>query len=470
MTLIETLSPIPTTAGAAAPLAAALEGWLRVVLLQDHNTRVVVTGTAILGAASGVVGCFLLLRRRALIGDVISHASLPGIAGAFIAAVALERGGIAKSLPVLLAGATATGALGVGVVLLIRNLTRLKEDAALAITLGVFFGAGVAGLGFVQQMETAQAAGLESFIYGQTAAMLERDALLIAGSALVAIVAALLLVKELTLICFDPGFAEAQGWPVRLLDSSLMALAVLVTVVGLQAVGLILMVAFLIIPAAGARFWSERLGAVLGIAAVLGAASGAGGTMVSALAPRLPAGAVIVLAATALFLVSLFAGPVRGLIPEGVRRLRLSRLVARQHVLRAMYEAAEARLPAPESGEPGPALEPAVLRRRRAFSPGRLRRELKRLARAGLAERAGGAWRLTPAGLDAARRVVRNHRLWELYLIHYADVAPSHVDRGADDVEHVLGEQLVRELERSTEATAPVPPSPHRVETTGEAA
>ena len=244
------------------------EQWQRVLLLEDYNTRIVVFGAAVLGCAAGIVGCFTLLRKRALMGDAISHATLPGIALAFICANLV--GWDDKSLPLLLAGATVTGLIGVGVILTLRNLTRLKEDAALGVVLSVFFGAGIALLGVVQQMETGHAAGLESFIFGKTASMGASDAKLISAAALVCLVVCVAVYKEFKLLCFDESFAGSRGFPVIVLDLVLMSTVVVISIVGLQAVGLILMVALLIIPAAAARFWTEKLWQMLVIASLLG--------------------------------------------------------------------------------------------------------------------------------------------------------------------------------------------------------
>ncbi|MDA0576834.1 MAG: metal ABC transporter permease, partial [Verrucomicrobia bacterium] len=250
----------------------SLEQWLRVLTLTDYNTRVVVLGTMLLGVAAGVIGSFMLLRKRALMGDALSHATLPGIGIAYL--VMTAAGGNGRWLPGLLAGAIVSGLLGMGVVLLIRNQSRLKEDAALAIVLSVFFGLGVAILGLIQQMTQGHAAGLESFIYGKTASMLARDAWLIGGAAAVVIVACATLFKEFTLLCFDAEYAAAGGWPVARLDIILMALVVFVTVIGLQAVGLILMIALLVIPPAAARFWTHRFRNMVWLSAVIGAVSG----------------------------------------------------------------------------------------------------------------------------------------------------------------------------------------------------
>ena len=143
-----------------------------VLFLRDYNTRLVVLSTMLLGCACGLMGGFLLLRKRSLMGDTLSHATLPGVALAFMLAVVL--GGDGKSLCFLLSGAAITGLLGCWVVLFICNNTRIKEDAAMGIVLSVSFGIGVALLGLIQNMPDGSAAGLESFLYGTTASMVLR--------------------------------------------------------------------------------------------------------------------------------------------------------------------------------------------------------------------------------------------------------------------------------------------------------
>ncbi|MEA2710370.1 MAG: manganese/zinc/iron transport system permease protein [Phycisphaerales bacterium] len=433
----------------------------RVIFLRDYNTRVVVLGTTLLGLAAGTIGAFMLLRKRALMGDALSHATLPGIGLAFI--VAVRMGGDGKSLPVLLTGAVITGVLGVLAVLAIRNFTRLKEDAALGIVLSVFFGAGVAILGVIQKMGTGSAAGLESFIYGKTASMLSSDAWLIAGAAVVVIVACILMFKEFTLLCFDPAYAISEGWPVFMLDLIMMALVVAVTVIGLQAVGLILIIALLITPAAAARFWTERLSHMIVASALIGALSGWIGAAASALQPNLPAGAIIVVTAAFLFVLSMFLGSKRGVLRRLVAHRYLARNIARQNLLRAIFEWSEAAGKDPRLE--GPSREEILLER--SWSPAQLKRVLDRAERDELVyEVADGTWRVTDVGLTDAARTVRNHRLWEAYLINYADIAPSHVDRDADTIEHVLGRDIVSKLEALIAEQQPglvVPPSPHLV-------
>ncbi len=441
---------------------------LNVFLLCDYNTRLVVVCTLLLGCACGLMGGFLLLRKRSLMGDTLSHATLPGIGISFMIGVML--GGDGKSLPLLLVGATVTGVLGCVTVLFIRYHTRIKDDAAMGIVLSVFFGAGVVILGFIQTMPEGSAAGLESFIYGKTASMVMSDFRLLILVAGVVLVFSMLLFKEFQLLCFDETYASSQGWPVRVLDVLLLALVTAVTVAGLQSVGLILIIAFLITPAAAARFWTERFDRMLLLSGMIGGMSGWLGASASALAPRLPAGALIVLVAAACFLFSMLFGSKRGVLIRLFRQYQLKRSVGRQHLLRALYEILEADHAEGEKL----VIRPVPFRQvrgRRTWSDNSLRRYLRQAYRSGLIETLTGedAIILTNAGLEAAAQVTRNHRLWELYLIEYADVATSRVDRDADAVEHVLGEKMVAELEakllalRTVDGTL-VPPSPHPIQ------
>lgn len=292
------------------------------------NTLVVLLGATALGIAAGTVGTFMVLRRRALVSDALSHATLPGLGLGFLLGLALGVEG--RSLPLLLAGATVTGVLAVLAIQAIVRWTRLPEDAAIGAVLSVFFGFGVVLLSIIQGLPTAGAAGLKTFLFGQTAAMSAREAAALGILALAAALVVGALFKELKLVAFDEGFARVQGWPAGRIDLALMALVTLVTVVGLQTVGLVLIIALLITPAAAARFWSDRLEHMVLAAAAIGAVSGGVGAGLSATVPNLPAGAVIVLVATSLFLVSLLVGPARGLLARRIRQGRMHAALVRE--------------------------------------------------------------------------------------------------------------------------------------------
>jgi manganese/zinc/iron transport system permease protein len=440
----------------------------RTLSLTDYNTRVVFAGVMVLGAASGLVGTFLLLRKRSLLSDTVSHCTLPGIAIAFLIAEATGISG--RSLPLLLTGAAVTGVLGMFAVSAIRTKSRIKDDAALAIVLSVFFGLGIALMVIIQQLPTGNAAGLSHFIYGKAAAMTAGDAQLILFASLTVALVCAALFKEFKLLCFDTNFARTQGWPTVALDLALMGLVVAVTVIGLQAVGLLLVVALLIIPAAAARFWSHRLGVTVLLATLIGAASGLVGVAASALFPKLPAGAVIVLAAVVCFVVSFVFGAERGLYKRWLEQHRVGQRVARQHLLRAIYEWCETR-PQPGARDPIILLDGAVplteLRQANDWTEARLR-HLLRLGFAGRLvtwNNSHDAVHLTAEGKLEARRVTRNHRLWETYLLHYADVAPQHIHHNADQIEHVIEPNIVNELEEllaGREGAALVPANPEK--------
>ncbi len=460
-----------TLAMSAAGLAAApasplglpsVQEVLEVASLRNYNTRLVVTSTTALGVAAGIVGAFLLLRKRSLMGDALAHSTLPGVALAYIAMTL--AGGAGKSLPGLMAGAAASGVLGVLVMLAIRNTTRLRDDVAMGFVLSVSFGFGLALLGVVQKMPGSGAAGLESFIYGKTASMVFADAVLIHAVAVAASLAAILLFKEFTLLCFDEKFAAAEGWPALWLDIVLLALVTAVTVIGLQAVGLILIIAFLITPPAAARFWTDRLSVMVALSAVIGAVSGWLGASISALAPRLPAGAVIVLVTSAVFLFSMVFAPARGVLARQLRHRRLKDKVDRQHLLRAAFEILEARAQADGAALANRPFSRDELLAKRTWRPRHIDRVIRKEAAFGHLERPGdGLLRLSESGFGEAARITRNHRLWEVYLVTHADIAPSHVDRDADMVEHVLEAELVARLEEVLREAGAWVPSPHEI-------
>ena len=463
-------APLPNSDNPAEFPPAAAPGFgealWEILTLKNYNTRLVILSTSLMGAACGLIGGFLLLRKRSLMGDTLSHATLPGICLAFMFMVAL--GGNGKNLSGLLLGASLTGLLGCASVLVIRQLTRLKDDAAMGIVLSVFYGLGIVLLSIIQGLPQASAAGLQSFLYGKVASIIFADFIVIALVTVASIVGCVFLYKEFRMLCFDEVFAATQGWPVHLLDIVMLTLVAAVTVVGLQAVGLILVIAFLITPAAAARFWTHHLGAMLAIGALIGSLSGWLGTVLSSLFPRLPAGAVIVLTAAVFFLISMLFGPAKGVSIRLIRHRKLKRKIAKQHLLRAAYEWLEIH----DAGQkPEPADNRTIplesLLKARSWTPRSLQRQLRSAYNHALIERYDSTGLvLSEAGFRQAARATRNHRLWELYLIENAAIAPSHVDRDADTVEHILGEALTRELvkllpARQSASLDAVPGSPH---------
>ena len=303
--------------------------------LNDATVRTVMTGAALLGVTSGVLGSFAVLRRQSLLGDTLSHAALPGIVLGFLVA-----GG--RSLPVLSLGALLTGAAAALLMLLLARRTRLKTDAGLGIALSLFFAAGVVGLTWVQGHAGASQAGLETFLFGQAAALLRSDLPWMAGVTLFSLAVVALFWKEFEAVSFDPQFARSQGLPVSVLDAALTMMVALAVVLGLQLVGVVLMAAMVVAPAVAARQWVRRLPMMVTLAALFGAAGGVGGSLISSVGRGLATGPLVVLCLTGLVAASLIFAPERGLLVRAVRRVRAQRALRDRQLLEALRHLQEA--------------------------------------------------------------------------------------------------------------------------------
>jgi len=361
-------------------------------LIFDYTLRTVAVGSAVLGMVSGALGCFAVLRRQSLMGDAISHAALPGIALAFLLARSKE--------PILLIlGAGVAGWIGMlGVMSVVRH-SRVKEDSALGIVLSVFFGFGLLLLTFIQRLPDANQAGLDKFLFGQAAALLERDVVTLAILGGLALLGMILFWKEFKLLSFDPDFAASLGFPTSRVDVLLTSLLVTAIVIGLQTVGVVLMSAMIVAPASAARQWTDRLGRMVVLAGAFGAVAGVSGSVISSLVPRMPTGPVIVLCASAIVVVSLLFAPRRGLVAGWVRRQRDRRVLRLEVALTDLYALS---LQHPDRSH-AHAMESL-----RAMRPGwgGLRRSLDALEDQGWVRHTSDGWSLTPTGASEARRKI----------------------------------------------------------------
>ncbi|MDU8943021.1 metal ABC transporter permease [Ovoidimarina sediminis] len=379
-----------------------------------YNATLVTIGAALLGVAAGVTGTFLFLRKRALVSDAISHATLPGVGLAFILMVTIGLDG--RNLAGLLLGSAVSAGLGLLAVSWLTRHTRLGEDAAIGSVLSVFFGAGVVLLTVIQTMSSGRQAGLEGFLLGSTAGMLFGEAVLIAlgGAAVLALV--LLLRRPMTIVAFDPEFAAGAGMNTTRIDLAIMGLVLAVTVVGLKIVGLILIIALLIIPPVTARFWSDRAGTVALISGAIGGLSGWVGTAISATAPDLPTGPIIVLTAFAIFILSMLCAPGRGVLSSLVRYLAFQRRV---HLRQGLLAIAQGQ----------PVYEPLTLRL---------------LTRAGLAHADGVA---TDAGRARAAKALRDEARWGVVRRHDAFAGTAALYDGLREIETVLTADQIAEVD-----------------------
>ena len=402
----------------------SLGPFISALLLQSgYNAALVAIGAALLGVAAGSGGAFLFLRKRALVSDAVAHATLPGVGIAFMVMVAF--GGDGRSLPVLLLGSALSAGLGLLMVEWITRRTRLAEDAAIGAVLSVFFGFGVVLLTVIQTMSRGKQAGLEGFLLGSTAGMLFQDAIIIASGGVCTIVVLVLLRRPMTLVAFDPEFAAASGASVRSVDLAMMGLVLAITVIGLKIVGLILIVAMLIIPAVTARFWTDRTERLVAVAGLIGGVSAYIGAALSASAPNLPTGPIIVLVCFALFMASLLLAPSRGVLAALLRHRRFQVQVHRRQGLLALAH-----------GEV--VLDPLTI---------------SVLHRDGLTRTDGVA---TEAGRAQGAKVLRDERRWEVARQMHQDEAVSGRYDGLTPIEAVLTRDEIAEIDRRIGGPVPV--------------
>jgi manganese/zinc/iron transport system permease protein len=400
----------------------------------SYTVVVVLAGSTMLGIMGGVLGCFTLLRRQSLLGDALAHAALPGVCVAFLLT------GSKGPIPLLL-GALGAGIAGSLLILAVVRGSRVKEDAAIGIVLSTFFGAGIVLLTRIQKLPGGNQSGLDKFLFGQAAALVGLDLVLMGSLGAAVLLAIALGFKEWKLLSFDRAFGASLGFPMRGLEIALTCLLVLVVVIGLQTVGVVLMVATLVTPAAAARQWTDRLSTMALLSALIGGASGAIGAFASASIERLPTGPTIVLVSSVALVVSLFLAPNRGLLWAAVRVRRFTSRICRENLLKDVYLLGER-----GTGHDAYVSRPALMGQRGQGSA-ELERHARPLVRAGLVERSGDALRLTEGGLDEAARVVRKHRLWEVYLAHRLELPADHVHRDAEAMEHALSEEAVDDID-----------------------
>jgi len=385
------------------------------LLSAGYNSALVAIGAALLGFAAGACGSFMFLRKRALVSDALAHATLPGIGLAFIVMVAF--GGDGRNLAGLLAGSAITAGLGVLAVDWLVSRTRLAEDAAIGAVLSVFYGLGIVLLTVIQTMSSGRQAGLETFLLGSTAGMLFQDAVLIALGGALAVAFTWALRRPMTLVAFDADYAAASGYNVRAIDIAIMGLALAITVIGLKLVGLILIVALLIIPPVTARFWTERATSMVWIAGAAGALSGYFGAAISASAPALPTGPIIVLICAGLLLVSLLFAPSRGVVAAALQFYRFQRRVHLRQGLLALARQ----------------------------EPIHDRMTLSVLRKAGLIRRDGVP---TRAGRAQAAKALLDEQRWAIVRRHYADTAREGRYDGITPIEKVLTRDEIAEIDR----------------------
>lgn len=404
------------------------------LLLREPNVLLVVAGSLILCGMAAAVGCFTFLRKRALIGDAISHSVLPGVCLAFILTGE-------KSPLYFLIGAILSGMLSLVIMEGLSRSRMVRTDTSIALMLSVFFGTGIVLLTSIQHGGNAAQAGLDKFLFGKAASITQEDIWLFSISAASILGILVLFFRGFTAISFDEEYAVSLGFPVKWLRFCLSFITVWAVAVGIQAVGVVLMSALLITPALAARMWTNSLRIMIALALVFGMISGYIGAFVSYTAPAMPTGPWIVVIATLLAGISMLFAPQRGLIAQWIERSKNRNKTLEENILKLFYQIGE------KAGEfRKPVLEEDLINYR-AFSNQQLRKGLKLLLSKKLLTMNLHAWQLTEQGVLEAQRIVRLHRLWELYLQQYLNLDPDHVHDDAEAMEHVITPEIEAQLD-----------------------
>lgn len=409
-----------------------MEDFIYFFTFQDPSILWVVLGITLLGVGSAYVGTFSFLDKKALLGDAISHAVLPGICLGFI--LAGEKNPI-----YIITGAFLSGGFATFLSSWLKKNTKLSEDSIIATILSVFFGVGIVLLTALQKSGNPEIAGLNTFIFGNAIGISESDLMIYAGLSLTIILVLSLLLKEFRLMVFDPSFGKAIGFPIsgiRFLFNVLMILAV---VIGIQAIGVVLMAALLITPGAAARFWTDRLNPLLILAASFSIVSGILGTYISFVIPQMPTGPWVVVFLSLFALISFLFSPKSGLVFRFFARRKYLQKTHRDHLLKALYKALEDQresLPIEEIYDIYP------------FQFNQIKASIENLKQLNFITQNQEFISLTSKGKTEAMRIVRLHRLWELYLNESMNIAPDHVHDSAEQMEHLLTPELEMLLEK----------------------
>jgi manganese/zinc/iron transport system permease protein len=409
----------------------------RFITLSDRGLRLSLIGALLFGAVCGLLGSFIVVRKMALFGDAISHAVLPGVALGFLWSMS-------KDPVAILIGATLSGLAGSLLVGAIRRTTRIKQDAALGIVLASFFAIGLCLIRIIQNNEGAsKITGLKSYLFGDVAVLDRYDVITMGVVVILTVILFGLLYRPFLAISFDRQFAVSIGFPVRILEALFQMFLAFAIVISLQAVGVVLVSAMLITPAATAYLLVDRMHRMLWIAMGVGMLSAVIGVFLSFLGSNLPTGPFMVLSASSIFTMAYLFSPKYGRFTKWLRYRARVKKVREENSLKSIYKVLESR--GLESS--GNRVLMKDLSSHRKMSIAGLVKEIKNMQRSGLVKLKGDNVSLTDDGFDKARSVVRNHRLWELYLTNEANYAADHVHDDAEKVEHFLSEEEVSELE-----------------------
>lgn len=418
----------------------------------DAVLRAPTLGSMLMCFGAALVGVIVFLRKQSLVGEALSHAAYPGVILGVLIASLLQVNDSEDTVIEgwIIGGALASACTGLWVIHQLERKWRVPPDSALCFVLSAFFGWGITLASYIQGTHTSFYRKVQVYLYGQVATMTDRHIMIYGFLAAVFLLIIVCFHKEWQTMTFDRAYAKSLGIPIKRLGVLINALIVTAVVIGIRSVGVVLMSAMLIAPAAAARQFTNKLSVMFLLAAVFGAFSGFAGNYLSVeltqymshqyqgLRLALSTGPMIVLVASFICLASLFFAPERGIVWRFARIRRFRHKCLIENILKFFWR---------QGSDRGVSIK--IVREEQNINIVHLHCILYRLKRHGLIETSGpSCFRLTNTGKRHAAKIVRLHRLWELYLTDYLGVGADRVHRSAEEMEHILTPDLERELTR----------------------
>jgi len=401
---------------------------------RDANITNVLIGTLLLGTAAGMVGTLVVLSKKTLIIDAISHSMLPGICIGFLLS------GVKNPLYLMLGG-MASATLAVFLIGEISKRSKIKIDAAIAITLSILFSFGVIMLNVVQNTGNPNQSGLNDFLFGKAASMLQEDLLLFGGLCLITFITLPLFFRHFKISLFDPIFAQSIGVKRFIIQSIISFLIIITAAAGVQTVGIILISAMIIAPASASLLWTNNFKRTMIYSGVTGAVCSIVGVFISYLSPKMPTGPWVVVTLASVSILSVLFSP-NGLLVKQLQIRKNRKSILRENVLKTVYKLKEKII----KNNQGVSTE--LVSNYRPTAIRKVKKALKHLQRKGLIVKGGDFWTLTEHGTQEAERIVRVHRLWELYLQKFMHLPSDYVHNSAESIEHIVTPEIERSLEK----------------------
>jgi manganese/zinc/iron transport system permease protein len=416
----------------------------------DPVLRAPTIGSMLMCLSAALVGVVIFLRKQSLLGEALSHAAYPGVLiGVVFAALLGWNDTYNSGIPILImAGAFITALLGLWMINLLVRKVGVRADSALCFVLSSFFGIGLTIASRVQFTHSGLYKQSINYLYGQAATMTDIHILIYGILSLLILLTLVIFYKEIQAITFDRDFARSMDIPVKRIDFLVFMLVVFAVVIGIRSVGVVLMSAMLIAPAAAARQYTQKLSIMLILAGLFGLTSGylgnylsvQGGTLLSLEYPEsriaLPTGPMIVVVATVIAVLSLFLAPERGLITRVIRIVHFRYQCLCENILKQIWRHG-----------PKESLAIFELANYQNVSQLYIRFVCKQLVASGwLYPMENQSYKLTPDGEFRAAHIVRLHRLWEVYLADYLGIGVERVHRSAEEMEHIITPELEKEL------------------------